>query len=95
MVAKRKYEACRPVGVRHGGRPFTCRACGKRACWECALRHWPERALPQSSGGLTEQRAAIDAAEREGRLLGCCSRACRAKLPRSFSAEFRLETAVD
>lgn len=54
---------------------------------------WPERQLPRSEGvGLDAAKRAIDKAEAEGRLLGCCSRACRAKLPKSYGADFKLQT---
>lgn len=85
----RKYPLCKPYG-RHGGRPFTCRACGGKACWNCALHYWREKALPHSDGDLHAQWAAIDAAERDGLLLGVCSDKCRAKLPRGYDAKFRL-----
>jgi hypothetical protein len=75
---------CRRAAKTHKGRPFTCRACGAQACWLCALSYWPERVLPAS-------RADVEAAESEGRLLGCCSRACRERLPVKYGPMFRLQ----
>ena len=87
----KRYPLCKKVtAVPHKGHPFTCRACGKQACWNCALHYWREKQLPLASAGLEAQRRAIDEAVRGGKLLGCCSTACRSRLPSMYGPDFKL-----
>lgn len=92
---QKRYEICRQnSGFPHLGRPFTCRACGKQACWTCALHFWREKQLPGSGAGLDKHQKAIEVAERDGKLLGCCSEKCRRLLPFQYAADFRLPSSL-